>query len=195
MPAEYHFHSGFRITSDREAVWRALTAVDAWPSWWRWAKRIDRLAEATSADGVGARYRNRMASPLRVGFTYETTVAAVVPLRTMEVASTGDLEGRGRFDLADDPEGGTLVTFTWLVVTPRWWMSLLAKVGRPAFAWNHDQLMTAFGRGLASASGGELTEASHRLVGPRDAGYFTFPIAPGVPEAPRIDDPDALTPP
>ena len=35
-------------------------------------------------------------------------------------------------------------------------MNLLAPIARPGFNWNHDKLMTDYGRGLAGASGGEL---------------------------------------
>lgn len=175
MPARYHLTSKYSLTSDREAVWVALMAVPEWPSWWRWARRIDVLTEPASDDGVGAVYRNQIGTPLVYGFTYTTEIVGVARPRLIDLTSSGDLVGRGRFLLSDALPGGTQVTFTWLVETPKWWMNLLAPVARPVFVWNHDRLMTDFGRGLARVSGGELTEVSNGVLSPQDAGFFEMP--------------------
>lgn len=174
-PAKYHLVSRYRLSSDREAIWNALQDVPHWPTWWRWLKGVDIIRQPTSEDGVGGIYHNRIASPLRYGFTYETEVIAIDRPETISLTSTGDLEGRGRFDLSEDPSGGTDLTFTWLVCTPKWWMNLMAPIGRPAFVWNHDRLMTDFGRGLAATTGGEVMKASHEVLRPSDANFFEFP--------------------
>lgn len=174
-PARYHLVDKYRLSSNREAVWDALQAVPRWPSWWRWLKSVDVIKQPASEDGVGGTYRNRIDSPLRYGFTYQTKIVDTSRPDTISLRSTGDLEGRGRFDLADDPSGGTDLTFTWLVHTPKWWMNLMAPVGRPAFVWNHDRLMTDFGRGLAATTGGEVLDASHAVLRTTDPDFFQFP--------------------
>jgi uncharacterized protein YndB with AHSA1/START domain len=70
MAARYHFLSEYTVTSGREAVWAALTAVPEWPGWWRALRRIDTVREPTSSDGVGAIYRNDVRAPTRYGFVY-----------------------------------------------------------------------------------------------------------------------------
>lgn len=132
-PARYHLVSNYRLSSDREAVWDALQAVPQWPSWWRWLKSVDVIKQPASEDGIGGTYRHRIGSPLRYGFTYQTEVVDTSRPDTINLRSSGDLEGRGRFDLAEDRSGGTDLTFTWLVHTPKWWMNQTAPIGRPAF--------------------------------------------------------------
>jgi len=156
LAARYHFLSDFRMTTDRDAVWAALIAVEEWPLWWRWLKRIDVMREATSEDGVGAVYRNHIGSPTGYAFEFQGEIAAADRPRRLDLTLTGEIVGRIRYLLSDDPSGGTHVEYAQLVETPKWWMNLLAPIARPGFTWNHDKLMTDFGRGLAKASGGEL---------------------------------------
>jgi hypothetical protein len=179
MAARYHFLSEYSLTSDREAIWAALTAVTAWPEWWRWLKRVDVVKEATADDGVGAIYRNHVRAPTGYGFVYSTEIAELDRLSRIEVISSGDIVGRGRFLVADAPSGGRNVSFAWLVETPKWWMNLFAPIARPAFTWNHDKLMTDFGRGLAKASGGELTSVGNTALRPGGPGFYEMPVLEG----------------
>lgn len=178
MAARYHFLSEYTLTSDREATWRALIDVAAWPGWWQGLKRIDIVREARADGGVGAIYRNHVRAPTGYGFVYSTEIAEVDRLRRIDVISSGDIVGRGRFLVSDGPSGGTNVSFAWLVETPKWWMNLFAPIARPAFTWNHDKLMTDFGRGLAKASGGVLTSVDNIARKPGSPDFYEMP-APG----------------
>jgi hypothetical protein len=179
MPTKYHFVSSYRLSGSREAIWGTLLDVEAWPSWWHWLKRIEKVKEPQPDDGVGATYRNHMSSPLRIGFVYDTTFMATEQHRRIDVLSTGDLLGRGRFDLADAPNGGTDLSYTWLVETTKWWMNLFAPIGRPALTWNHDRLMDDFGRGLAKTAGVTLIDNRNEIVRPGAPGFFEMPpVAP-----------------
>src|SRR4030095_3483038 len=73
----------------------------------------------------------------------------VVRVDTMQ---SGGVEGSGRCLLTPE-DGGTLVRYNWDVRTTSWWMNLLAPIARPAFNWNHDQLMLEGGRSLARRFG------------------------------------------
>ena len=175
MAARYHFVSTYRFAGDRSAITRALLDVAGWPTWWRWLRRIEQVQAATSDDGVGAAYRNFMTSPLGTRFTYTTTITAVDGERRIDVGSSGDLRGRGRFLLVDEPAGEVELSYTWLVETTKWWMNLLAIVGRPAFGWNHDRLMTDFGHGLAKRAGVRLIDLRNETVRPSDPRFHTMP--------------------
>jgi uncharacterized protein YndB with AHSA1/START domain len=175
MAAKYHFISSFSMTSDPEAVWAALQDVPSWPRWWRWLKRIDVVREATGPDDVGAIYRSHVRAKTGYGFVYATEIAEVEPLRRIDILSSGDIEGRGRFLLSARPDGGTDLSFAWLVETPKWWMNLLAPIARPAFTWNHDYLMSDFGKGLARHTGGELTSVSNETLSPGSPGFHVLP--------------------
>ena len=152
--AEYHFVSRWRIQAPIERVWEEIFHAERWPSWWKYVDRVDEL-ERGAADGVGRRqhllFRTRL--PYKVGF--EVRATRVQPPSTLEADATGELEGTGRWMLTPD-DGGTLVRYNWDVRTTRWWMNLLAPVARPAFRWNHDELMREGGESLARRLGARL---------------------------------------
>ena len=53
-----------------------------------------------------------------------------------------------------------MVVYEWNVETTARWMNVLAPLGGPAFAWNHDRIMRAGGEGLAKLLGARLLAAS-----------------------------------
>jgi len=179
LAARYHFLSDFTLTSRPDAVWTALLAVEEWPSWWRWLKRIDVIREATSENGVGAVYRNHISSPTGYSFEFEGEIAAAELLRRIDLILTGEIVGRIRYLVSDGPSGGTNLAYAQLVETPKWWMNLLAPIARPGFTWNHDKLMTDFARGLAKASGGELTNVRNWTLKPGAPGFYEMPPSEG----------------
>lgn len=177
MAAQYHFLSEFTLRGDADRIWATLVDVATWPTWWSWLKRIDVLREATSPDGVGAVYRNTIRAPAGYGLVYDTELTAIDRHRSIDVDSRGELVGRGRFFFRPKPDGTVDIAFAWLVATPKRWMSFLAPIARPAFSWNHDQLMTAFGRGLARTTGAELLSVKNGTIAPGQAGFQVMPDA------------------
>lgn len=177
MAAQYHFLSEFTLRGDADRIWATLVDVATWPTWWSWLKRIDVLRDPSSPDGVGGVYRNTIRAPAGYGLVYDTEVAAVERLRRLDVESRGDLVGRGRFFFRPQPDGTVDLAFAWLVATPKRWMSFLAPIARPAFSWNHDHLMTAFGRGLAGATDAELVAVKNTTIGPGRPGFQVMPDA------------------
>lgn len=163
MTSRYRFLTEFELSSSPAAVEEALRDVSNWTTWWRWARRIEPL---TSEHGVaGARYRNRIATPLLYGFTYETEVVeATDGLIRLDVR--GDLEGTGLFRFRETDSGGSFLSFEWSVETCKTWMNILAPVARPIFTWNHHRLMSDFGEGLGRASAGELLLTRHASITP-----------------------------
>ena len=175
MAARYHFVSEFTFRGDADRIWAALVDVATWPSWWSWLKRIDLLREATAPDGVGAVYRNTIRAPAGYGLVYDTELTAIDRQRRIDVDSRGDLLGKGRFFFRSNPDGTVNVAVAWLVATPKRWMTILAPLARPAFSWNHDHLMTAFGRGLARTTGAELLSVRNTTIAPSDPAFQVMP--------------------
>jgi uncharacterized protein YndB with AHSA1/START domain len=171
--AEYHFVSRWRIQAPIERVWEEIFHAERWPSWWKYVDRVDEL-ERGAADGVGRRqyllFRTRL--PYKVGF--EVRATRVQPPSTLEADATGELEGTGRWMLTPD-DGGTLVRYNWDVRTTRWWMNLLAPVARPAFRWNHDELMREGGESLARRLGARLQLPDAEARGQRPARAARWP--------------------
>jgi len=174
VSAQYSFLSAFTFLGEPERIWDALVDVGSWPAWWSWLKRIEVLRAATAPDGVGAIYRNTVRAPAGYGLTYDTEVTVVDRLRRLDVDSRGDLLGRGRL-LVRPGDGSTDLGFAWLVATPKPWMSFLAPIARPAFSWNHDRMMGAFGAGLAKAAGAEVTSTRNTTIAPGQPGFQVMP--------------------
>ena len=144
--AEYHFVTTWRLAAPIEQVWAAIVDYQSWPSWWASIASAKQIAPG-DRNGTGEiadiTFRTRL--PYRVRFMITTT--KMQPPFQLDGRAAGELEGEGRWRLTSE-NGGTTVQYYWDVRTTRWWMNLLAPVLRPAFEWNHDQVMAAGGRGL-----------------------------------------------
>lgn len=179
MAAEYHFLSEFRFRGDRDRLWDPLVDVERWPAWWSWLKRIEVLRPATGPDGLGSSIRSTVRAPAGYGLVYITEVVHVDRPRRIDLTSSGDLIGVGRFLLAGEAGDVASLSFAWLVSTPKRWMSAAAPVARPMFTWNHDRMMKTFGEGLARQAGLELLEARNSSLRPGDPGFLVMPADPG----------------
>ena len=177
MAPRYHLTTSVHLQAARGQVWATLADIGAWPTWWRWARRIDVL-QSPGPDGVGGVYRTTIATRLGYGFTYAAEVVEVEAPRMILAHSTGDLEGWGLF-LLHEASTGTHVDFTWLVETHRRWMNAVAPMARPLFVWNHDRLMQDFGRGLARAAGGALRGVENSSLPPGRPEFFQLPDRAG----------------
>jgi len=152
--AGYHFVSTWQIQAPVEQVWEEIYHAERWPTWWKYVVRVDEL-EPGAADGVGKRLRLVFRTRLPYTLGFDVNVTKVQPPSELDAQAVGELEGTGRWRLSSS-DGGTLVRYTWDIRTTRWWMNLLAPVARPAFSWNHDELMRAGGESLARRLGAAL---------------------------------------
>lgn len=152
--AEYHFVSRWEIQAPIERVWEEIYHADQWPTWWKYVVGVDEL-EPGAADGVGKRQRLLFRTRLPYTLGFDVLWTCVQPPSTLEAQATGELEGTGRWMLSSTG-GGTLVVYTWDIRTTRRWMNLLAPLARPAFKWNHDELMREGGESLARRLGADL---------------------------------------
>ena len=97
------------------------------------------------------------ALPVRLLESVDGQPAGRPPARSIAsgAPSSGDLEGTGHWELATHRDL-TEVRYDWNVRTNRPWMNDLARVLRPAFAWNHDVIVSRGGRDLARYLGVRL---------------------------------------
>ena len=163
---QYALTTDWLLDAPIEAIYGALMIPEAWPRWWRYVEAVV-LLQPGNADGIGAvrRYTWSSRLPYRLSFEMETTALAK-PYR-IEGVAWGDLAGTGRWDLAVE-DGHARVRYTWRVTTGKRWMSALAPLLAPVFAWNHDQVMAEGGRGLARHLGVTLVRYAG-TGGARDA--------------------------
>jgi len=152
--ADYHFLSTWHIRAPIEQVWDEIYHAERWPDWWPFVVGVEEL-EPGADDGVGKRLRLLFRTRLPYTLGFDTRVTRVEPPCVLDAVAVGELEGTGRWRLtqADD---GTIVTYAWDVRTTQWWMNVLAPVARPAFNWNHGELMRSGGESLAKRLGTTL---------------------------------------
>lgn len=145
--AQYSFVTTWRFDAPIDRVWDVIRDYRAWPRWWPAIQEAKQIARG-DAGGVGelAEFTFRTRLPYKVRF-FMTTTHVRAPYE-IDGNAVGELEGTGRWRLT--AEGGeTRVQYFWDVRTTRWWMNVLAPVARPAFQWNHDQVMESGREGLA----------------------------------------------
>ncbi len=154
--AQYAFVTTWRFHAPIERVWQAIQDYRSWPTWWP-AVAVARQIAPGDAEGIGeiAELVFRTRLPYRLHFLMTTTRVAAP--HELDGTAVGELEGIGRWRLSTEGEE-TVVRYTWEVRTTRRWMNLLAPIARPAFAWNHDQVMRSGQHGLAHhLAGGAAT--------------------------------------
>lgn len=145
--ADYSFVTTWRFRASIDQVWQQILHYQEWPSWWLAIQEARQIAPG-DADGMGeiAELTFRTRLPYKLKFMITTT--HVRPPSELDGRAVGELEGTGRWRLTAEGDE-TLVQYFWDVHTTRWWMNLLAPIARPAFNWNHDQVMESGRAGLA----------------------------------------------
>ena len=159
MSKQYSFVTTWQVGADVKTVWQAIIEVDRWPEWWPSVKNV-MAVERGDEHGVGTVYRSTWRGKLPYRLSFNMKISRVEQYRLIEGVAGGELEGSGVCQLI--PEGDTTrIRYEWVVVTTKWWMNRLAPVLRPIFRWNHDQVMTAGGEGLARQLQCELLSTHH----------------------------------
>ena len=171
--ALFHFRTEMQLAASDERVWKVLVDPTSWPDWWRWLRRVTVIAPGR-ADVLGAAYHFEFRTALPYTLTFDSETVRIAPPSLLESRATGELAGTGLWEVAER-DGVTMVRYTWIVATTRWWMNLLAPVARPAFSWNHGVLMRDFAAGLARHLGVRLVSVEHRTVKPGSPGFGQLP--------------------
>jgi hypothetical protein len=152
--AEYRFLTAWLLDAPREQVWEVIHDQKQWPSWWRGVEEVVEL-DPGDEQSVGSRARMTWRSFLPYNLVFETHTTRIEHPHLMEGEVKGELAGLGRWRLYED-DSATAVLYEWNVRTTRAWMNLLAPIGRPFFAWNHNWVMARGGEGLAKRLGCRL---------------------------------------
>lgn len=176
MINRYHLATDIRLSTSPERVWEALARSDSSPPWWRWLRKVEVIDDGDER-GVGARFRHQVGTPLLYGVSYEGEVTRVNEPFLAEFEASGDFVGTGQFRLGPADNGGTDLTFTWLVETSKHWMSLLGWVARPVLIWNHHRLMGDFAEDLADTTEAEVLNVRHRVMRRGEPGFYELPDA------------------
>jgi carbon monoxide dehydrogenase subunit G len=143
--------SHWRIAAPLDRVWAEIVDVDAWPSWWRAVRKVERLRDG-DIEGIGAVRRITWATALPYTITFDVESTRSEPMYQLEGRATGELNGVGIWTLTSDGDI-TTVRYDWRVDLGKAWMRAFAPILRPAFAWNHNVLMSWGGADLKTRLG------------------------------------------
>ncbi len=153
----YLFASRWILQAPREAVWDAIVASELWPSWWPFLESVEEIAEGDRS-GVGSMRRYNWGGTLPYSLSILITVTRIEPPELIEGRASGDIEGIGRWLITPAGDDSTMVRYTLEARAAKKWMRLMAPLLGRYFAWNHDRVMKAGGKGLAGHLGVRLLD-------------------------------------
>ena len=139
MPAEYHFRTDWVFKAPLATVWNVVLDIEHYPAWWRNFRRVKVL----KGDGksVGSVIDCEVRGSLPYSLTYALEVMRSDPMRSIDLRSTGDLVGTGRWEFTERGHLDTLATYFWDVGTANPILNLVAPLARALLAKNHEQVM------------------------------------------------------
>ena len=112
--SRYSLITHWHLDAPIDRVWEAIVAVEDWPRWWRYVRRVEELTKG-DADGCGALRRYTWSSRLPYRLSFAMRVTRVERPSSLEGVAEGDLSGTGCWHLA--PEAGTTrVRYDWTCV-------------------------------------------------------------------------------
>lgn len=137
----YHLVTKWFFQAPIEKVWDEIADLNSWPTWWQdFKKATIRGTEAKLQLGSLADCEVRGALPYTLRFSLE--VSAFQPPTLMELKSSGDLMGNGKWVLEHQSDG-TAVTYYWDVGITIPMLNLLGKlpITEAMMKKNHDDVM------------------------------------------------------
>lgn len=137
----YHFVTKWFFTVPVERVWEETANIEAYPTWWKNLKKAKlRGPESKLQLGSIADCEVKGALPFSLRFTVEVT--AFEPLHLVEIKSTGDLVGTGKWVL-ETKDNGTQSLFYWDVGTTNPILNILARIPfvKPILEKSHKDVM------------------------------------------------------
>ena len=149
----YHFETNWKFEADIHEVWGMIGGIK-YGDWWRGVSS-ERIHKNESTDGIGDKYNYVFRTKLPYQLAFVAEIVAKKEPAYLEIKATGELEGRGVWSLTQ--EGSvTHVQYVWQVNANKQWLNTLAPLLRPAFIWNHDQVMNEGAKGIANKLGVKL---------------------------------------
>lgn len=139
MPAQYHFRTDWAFQGRLGAVWNAVLDIEHYPAWWSNFRRVKLLRGDGKAPGSVIECEVRGSLPYSLSYALE--VIGAEPMRSIDLRSSGDLVGTGRWEFIERAPKDTLATYFWDVGTTNPLLNLVAPLARGLLAKNHEQVM------------------------------------------------------
>ena len=137
----YHFITEWFFPVPVERVWEETANIGAYPTWWKNLKKaVIRGPESRLQLGSIVDCEVKGSLPFSLRFTIEVTTFD--PPRLLEIKSTGDLIGTGKWTL-ESKDNGTQSIFHWDVGTTNPVLNIIARIPfvKSMLEKNHDDVM------------------------------------------------------
>ena len=155
----YNFVTIWRVEAPIESVWNEIYHANDWPTWWKGVESVSELRKGDEK-GIGGVHRYTWKSKLPYRLSFDMQTVRVEPPVLLEGIATGELQGRGQWQLST-AGNETVVRYDWRVETTKRWMNLISPLARPLFEWNHDVVMNWGAQGLAQRLGANVVPEKH----------------------------------
>jgi hypothetical protein len=156
---EYRFVTRWRVRGTCERVADVLGDTDRIASWWPSVYRECEVIERGGAHGLGRRVAVTTQGFLPYAIRWRFTVVEESYPHGSRILAEGDLEGEGRWTLAQDGDD-VAVTYDWRVRANKPLLRRFGRWLRPLFALNHDYTMRQGLRGLSAEVSARAVSAS-----------------------------------
>lgn len=160
--ARYHFVTELRVRSAVDDVYGLLVEPEGWLDAWPDALHVERTCTG-DPDGRGRAFDATVRAPVGYRLSARVTTVAVDRPTRLDMVTSGDLQGRGRWDLVER-DGVTDVRFDWDVRTRPVWMDVLTPVLRPVFERSHHLVVRNAAEAAAASLDADLLQARSRAV-------------------------------
>jgi len=138
----YTFRSDWEVSHEPPDAYRALEAIEDYPSWWREVRSVRQISEDEYELTI------RALLPYKLRFT-GTIARQDRDAGVLEIGMRGDLEGFSRWTIRRSGAGSHL-TFEEEARANKPLLRRLAPIARPLFRANHTVMMHNCRRGLSA---------------------------------------------
>jgi hypothetical protein len=150
---KYNFETNWRFEADITQIWDLINQFN-YGEWWK-GLNATRIKKGEGKAGVGDRFISIFKTKLPYELSFESEIVKIESPSYLEIQVSGELEGRGIWKISQ--EGPiTHVQYIWQVNTNKKWMNTLEPLLRPAFIWNHNQVMNEGAKGISNSLGVRL---------------------------------------
>lgn len=139
MGEPYHFKTEWEFDAAVTRTWSVVLDLRRYPERWKNFRRVTVVQGDGESLGSKAECVVRGSLPYSLRYTME--VIDVRRHQSMDLSSTGDLVGTGRWEFLELAAGRCQVTYYWDVSTTNPILNLVSPLARRFLAQNHEQVM------------------------------------------------------
>ena len=160
--AEYVFVDEWDARAPIEALFEVLADTRTYPEWWA---PVYISVECDGPPAVGQVSDSVFKGRLPYRLKMRSEIVRYESPREFEIATSGDLTGRGVWTLTPAADGLVHVKFDWRVNADRMLLRMLTPVLRPLFRANHNYAIARAKAGLVPYATARAAPASGRPAG------------------------------